>query len=316
MNTIQSTMFHSARAMPSVLGTSLKSRAASLKASCFFRLRLHILSATAAVIDSSRTNGKPSPPLTPCPIDDDNAIPNALCMAINDAVIVINSTVYTEQTGGDVVSTANKLTFSLNDISIFEASRRKILADSSSDAPFFEFKQPILNFYQLQKSNNTIYSAPHCEISVEFNNQNNSDANNNHNRISTASPQISVSVRMEPVLLSVVYCNVMRWTQTMADFVVNVAADESSSCIHFSLTVPKIDVLVHADKGVSEGVWEELLSALNVQDKGDGVGMAGGGRWQSLCPGTGKGLRRSPFSNQLQHHLYESRAGFRIQVHS
>ena len=310
MQTIHSTMFQSTRDMPSaLLNVSSSARQAGSKPSGFFRLRLHVLSIMASIVDTSE-------------LTDDNEY-NALCLSINDAVIVFNSTVYTDQSTIEVLNTANKVALSFNDVSLFEG-----LSDAGVVSPAGS-RRPLLNFYQIPQLN-TVYSSPHCEISV--------DITNDRAATNTNCSQITVSVKLEPIIVSVVYRYLLRWLETLSGFVVNVSADESSSSISFTVSVSNIDVIVHPDIDTPTHVWDDLLLALDLESElgidsqfesssghtkkhFDSSNDQSQSRWQPMgkMKTAEKGRHGLPqnqnsFIYQLQRHLSGSRAGFRIQV--
>ena len=306
--------------MPSsLLNLSSSARQSRSRPSGFFRLRLHVLSVMASIVDTAAA--------------EDNEY-NALCLAVSDAVLVFNSTVYTDQSTNDVLNTANKITLSLNDVSLFEGMSSIAGELLSPSGP----RRPLLNFYHIPQSN-TVYSAPHCEITVDI---------MNDSAAATCSPQISVSVKLEPVLVSVVYRYIMRWLETLSGFVVNVSTDESSSAVSLTVSVAKIDVIVHPDPETATLVWDDLLLALDLeselQQEESGIDPSRNAnkkhnpsnvsmsshhndeqflkmpsRWQQIGK-TERGRNssipsnRNSFANQLHRHLSGTRAGFRIQV--
>ena len=311
--------------MPSsLLNLSSSARQSRSRPSGFFRLRLHVLSVMASIVDTAAAATLP----------EDNEY-NALCLAVSDAVLVFNSTVYTDQSTNDVLNTANKITLSLNDVSLFEGMSSIAGELLSPSGP----RRPLLNFYHIPQSN-TVYSAPHCEITVDI---------MNDSAAATCSPQISVSVKLEPVLVSVVYRYIMRWLETLSGFVVNVSTDESSSAVSLTVSVAKIDVIVHPDPETATHVWDDLLLALDLesellQEESGGIDPSRNAtkrhypsnvsmsshhndeqfvkmpsRWQQIGK-TERGRNssipsnRNSFAYQLHRHLSGTRAGFRIQV--
>lgn len=292
-------MFYSARPITSSMTAS--GRALTTKQYSSMRLRVHFIAASLSIIDDEVN--------ATLPINVDSMSEfNELCMSVNDAVIVLCTTVTTNTSTLAIVSTSTKIDMSLNDINIFEAIQSKssfISAEQNSLIPQqYPTRRVFLNFYQLQNSG-LVYGAPHCEISVDI------------SPLKTATittTQIAVSVKLEPLIVSAVYSHLMKWSTVLSKFVVNVSTDESSSVFSFVLKIPKIDTFVHADPSISIHVWKDLLQALGLDSpQSSALSANRNSRWHAIDGNDSIRYDRQ-FLKQLDYHLENSDAGFRFQV--